>query len=260
MKQSKFDKKYKALMLDIDGTIIESSGKEILPTKKVKTAINKADKLIHVGLATSRPYQMVSHIINHLSLSGPCILTGGAQVFDPVKNKVVYEKQIDLSSVNKVYKIINKYGLIVLDDGRGLKRSLKEAEIKNPTQLWIEIENQENVDAIFSELSNISSISVHKMISRFDGKMEMIIGHTEATKQHGIQKVAEILRIKTHDIIGVGDGYNDFPLLMACGLKIAMGNAVPELKEIADYIAPSVEEDGVADIIEKFILKNEKHN
>ena len=52
----------------------------------------------------------------------------------------------------------------------------------------------------------------------------------------------------------MGDGYNDFPLLMACGLKIAMGNAVPELKAIADFIAPSVEEDGVATVIEKFIL------
>ena len=52
----------------------------------------------------------------------------------------------------------------------------------------------------------------------------------------------------------MGDGYNDFPLLMASGLKIAMGNAVPELKEIADFVAPTVEEDGVAVIIEKFIL------
>ena len=44
---------------------------------------------------------------------------------------------------------------------------------------------------------------------------------------------------------------------MACGLKVAMGNAIPELKEIADYVAPSVDDDGVADVIEKFILNSE---
>jgi len=66
--------------------------------------------------------------------------------------------------------------------------------------------------------------------------------------------VAEILGIKTDEIIAVGDGYNDFPFLMACGLKVAMGNAVPELKAIADYIAPSVDEDGIVDVIERFIL------
>jgi len=41
---------------------------------------------------------------------------------------------------------------------------------------------------------------------------------------------------------------------MACGLKVAMGNATEDLKEIADYIAPTVDEDGVADVIEKFVL------
>ena len=63
-----------------------------------------------------------------------------------------------------------------------------------------------------------------------------------------------MLNIKTDEIIGIGDGYNDFPLLMACGLKVAMGNAVEELKAIADYIAPSVEEDGVVDVINKFVV------
>ena len=82
----------------------------------------------------------------------------------------------------------------------------------------------------------------------------MSIQHVEATKQHAIFEVAKLLHIDTHEIIGVGDGYNDFPLLMACGLKVAMGNAVPELKAIADYIAPTIDEDGVSDIIEKFVL------
>ena len=84
--------------------------------------------------------------------------------------------------------------------------------------------------------------------------MSYEITHADATKQHGVMEVAQILGIEKEDIIGVGDGYNDFPLLMACGLKIAMGNAVPELKAIADFVAPSVDEDGVAVVIEKFLL------
>ena len=66
--------------------------------------------------------------------------------------------------------------------------------------------------------------------------------------------VANLLKIKTTEIIGVGDGYNDFPMLLACGLKVAMDNANDDLKAIADYIAPSVDDDGVADVIEKYIL------
>lgn len=44
------------------------------------------------------------------------------------------------------------------------------------------------------------------------------------------------------------------PLFESVGFKVAMGNAPKELKEIADYVAPTVQEDGVADVIERFIL------
>ena len=97
-------------------------------------------------------------------------------------------------------------------------------------------------------------------MSRFTQQItEFIINHTQATKQFGILKIAEILNISTHEIIAVGDGYNDFPLLMAAGFKVAMGNGVEDIKQIANYIAPSVEDDGVADVIERFVL-NEKSN
>lgn len=78
----------------------------------------------------------------------------------------------------------------------------------------------------------------------------------DATKQHAVVTLSETLGIPTEEMIGIGDHYNDFPLLMACGLKVAMGNAVDELKAIADYVVPTVEEDGVADVIEKFILSS----
>lgn len=62
------------------------------------------------------------------------------------------------------------------------------------------------------------------------------------------------LGVKKKDIIAVGDGMNDLPLFKACGFKVAMGNANPELKALADYVAPNVEDDGIVDVIEKFIL------
>lgn len=100
------------------------------------------------------------------------------------------------------------------------------------------------------------TIIAQKVPSWTKGFFCIIITHAEATKQHGVFEVAKLLGLQTHDMIGVGDGYNDFPLLLACGLKVAMGNAVPELKEIADYVAPTVENDGVVDIINKFILQS----
>ncbi|MGH7245314.1 MAG: HAD family hydrolase, partial [Candidatus Levyibacteriota bacterium] len=113
----------------------------------------------------------------------------------------------------------------------------------------------EQADAFITKATHIPTISVNKVPSWTKGKVDALISHVGATKQHGIMEVAKFLGIETKDMIGVGDGYNDFPLLLSCGLKIAMGNAVTDLKAIADYVAPSVEEDGVADIIEKFVLQ-----
>ena len=110
------------------------------------------------------------------------------------------------------------------------------------------------IDFFVKEFSIDPTIHVQKLAAWNKHYMSLDITSSEASKLHGVVEVAKILRISTDEIIGVGDGYNDFPLLMACGLKIAMGNAVPELKAIADFIAPTVYDDGVATVIEKFVL------
>ena len=78
--------------------------------------------------------------------------------------------------------------------------------------------------------------------------------------QFGVDKAAATLELSrmigvgTGDMVAAGDSYNDMPLLQLCGLGIAMGDAPDELKAIADYVAPPVEEDGLAVAIEQFIM------
>ncbi len=66
--------------------------------------------------------------------------------------------------------------------------------------------------------------------------------------------LADMIGVELGQMAAAGDSYNDLPLLQACGLAIAMGDAPEELKAIADYIAPSAEEDGLAVAIEEYIL------
>ena len=63
-----------------------------------------------------------------------------------------------------------------------------------------------------------------------------------------------MIGVDAGSMVAAGDSYNDMPLLQVCGLGIAMGNAPDELKAIADYVAPPVEEDGLAVAIEQFIM------
>lgn len=248
-------KKYKALMLDLDGTTIKNHP-DALPSPKVKAAIAKARKTIHVCVVTSRPLAFAFSPIAELKLSSPCIIDSGAQIFDPVSQKIIWEQPIEKTDVKTIFNFAKEKKIeFYLSDGTFEKRPhLKKTTPKAVFDILLRNLTNEQADKFVEELSHISTISLHKILSWNIGTIALLISHATATKQHGIMKVAESLNISTHEMIGVGDGYNDFPLLMACGLKVAMGNAVDELKAIADYIAPSVNDDGVADVIEKFIL------
>lgn len=253
-------KKFKALIIDCDGTLIESK-MDALPTIEVANAVRKAAKVLHVGLATQRPLFYTHPLLEYLQLSGPSIISGGAQIIDSKSKKILHEELIDKKDLLKAIEIIKEFKkkhnfkfYIQDNTGRKDKERANDYIPQKPIEAAAYSLESEVADKLKDQLSTIPNLSLHKVISWEDGKYGVVITHALATKQYGIFEVAKILGIDTHEIIGIGDGYNDFPLLMACGLKVAMGNAVDDLKAIADYIAPSVEEDGVADVINKFIL------
>lgn len=249
-------KKYKALMLDLDGTTIPNR-LDGMPSKAVINAVAKASKLLHVGVVTARPFNYAKSVIESLEINGPSILTGGAQVVDVKVGTVLWQKFIpkkNLKEINEVIKGFNlTYGFDYSNDNSGFSKN-PELRLEDTIAIKIPEVSFRSAEAVMEKLEKFKDVIAHKIGGVKKEKLWIQISHAEATKQHGIFEVAQILNIDTHEIIGVGDSYNDFPLLMACGLKVAMGNAVTELKEIADYIAPSVEEDGVVDVIEKFVL------
>ncbi|MFH1832843.1 MAG: HAD family hydrolase [Candidatus Levyibacteriota bacterium] len=245
--------KYKALIFDVDGTLIVNK-KDGFPSIKTTIALKKAGKILHTGIASSRPYFLLSHIFDHLRLSGPSIINGGTQIIDLDTGKILWEKLIEKNDFMEICQIFKKEKIpFFVHDGRTdvYKKQESIQTIYNVVSLEL---SPFQMNSLLKKLNHLPNISAQRTPDWKKGREGLLISHAVATKQYAILKVAELLKIQTHEIIGVGDGYNDFPLLMACGLRVAMGNAVSDLKEIADYIAPSVEEDGLADVINKFIL------
>ncbi len=247
-------KRYKALILDLDGTTIPNS-KDSLPSQKVIDAIQKARKKLAVCVATGRSLRLAEPVLDALQITNPVILLGGSQIVSGNPRKFIYEKPLLIHDIAALLDLLKPYhDKLLIDEKHKAFTYFSSYKPNGVFNLLVNNLSNKTADEIISKISHLETIAAHKIISWKHGEVVLNISHAEATKQHGIYEVAKLLEIETHDIIGVGDGYNDFPLLMACGLKIAMGNAVSEIKEIADYVAPSIEEDGVAHIIEKFIL------
>ncbi|MGC3968051.1 MAG: HAD hydrolase family protein [Pirellulales bacterium] len=90
---------------------------------------------------------------------------------------------------------------------------------------------------------------------RYDGFM-CEIAPAGATKWSGVRFLADQWGIADEEIVAVGDDVNDLPMLAGSGLGIAMGNAVAELKDAADHIAPHHDDDGLAEVV-RWILQAE---
>lgn len=247
---------YKAILSDVDGTLV--SGKNgMIPTDNIIDSIKNAHNSIHIGLSTARPLNMLKELVACLELTGPSIVNGGAQIVDVVSGETLWERPLLVKELNIIFeKLYNlKIPFVINDDGMDIipSDSYKPNKPFSIATLAISPDDAEEVVKAVFEIPNVST---HKFAWDLGRTMGVSINHINATKKFAVLEVAKILSIDTSEIIGVGDSENDFPLLMACGLKVAMGNAPDDLKEIADYIAPSVFDDGVATVIEKFVIKS----
>lgn len=245
---------YRLLLLDVDGTVVPI-GANTEPAPEVAVALQKAQEFVTVSLASGRSYEWLQNLIEVLKLTGPQIANGGSQIINP-DGTVIWERPIHQESVSRILTTIRPGTTVIVNDS-GI-------EYKNPTQstflspLAIKIQELSGEDAIryTDQLKAVPNIVFHENASWADGHVDLYITHAEGSKKYAVRALKEILGVGPQESIAVGDGKNDIPLFEACGLKIAMGNAHDDLKKMADYIAPSVDEHGVSDVVERFILSS----
>lgn len=247
------NKKFKALIFDLDGTAFPT-GKESRPTDKVVNAVKEAKKIVSVSIATARRISSLREIFKIFSLESPSIIMGGTTLIDPISEKIVWQKSLDIKTISKVAEIVKKYpGEIIMGDGPFYNKQ-KDFNINNCSVIYIRNPSLEIANKIIEELKSIPNIEYILAPSWIKGWTDVHVTHIEATKQHAVEELRGILGIKKEEMIGVGDNHNDLPLFESVGFKVAMGNAEDILKDKADFIGPTVFEDGLAYVIEKFIF------
>jgi len=245
--------KYKALIVDLDGTTVPAFTHEV--HDRVKKAIHLAHDKLFISVATGRPLELVKSIIDQIDLTGICVLCNGAQLYDPVRKEIIYENSLTQEETELIFEQIKDLqDKFVVFNGFQDKPAVDRQKFPKILNYYAQDLERKYIEEVEQRMKQFPHLATVRLLGTVPEKQSIEITQANSTKQFGIFEVAKMKNIQTHEIIGIGDGYNDFPLLMACGLKVAMGNAVPELKEIADFVIPSVDKDGVAVFIEKFIL------
>ena len=268
---------YKLLVVDIDGTLV---GKDRTISVENKEALAKVyDSGIKVSLSTGRAYQACLGIINQLSLDGEHIFFDGALVSNPNQNKEVYVQPLSQVVVRQMVEFahLNDINLELYSATRYFAERETwstnahrqffglEPTIVDFTKLW----NQERI--IKGGLVTISPEEVAKARSfylQFNNSLHFSRARSpaypgidfvnivapEVSKGKALEALASYLGISLSQVIAIGDGTNDISLLSLAGLAIAMGNALDEVKAVADYITLDVAQNGLAAAIDNFLL------
>lgn len=245
------DVQIKAIIFDLDGTAIPNK-KDGTPSQRVIDAVKKAQqKNIKISIATGRPLANVRSIIRALGIKSPCIIAAGTQIIDPITEETLWTKELNLDQVKQILKIASPYSFNVWTSDGNDPTLAKKRKIKQEQVMFMLGVPKEDTKDIMNKLKQVPNLIAHEVNSWTLGNIDIHITHVDATKRHALEELLKIEGIDKENVMAVGDGNNDLPLFEMAAYKVAMGNAMQGLKDKADYIADSVDNDGLAKVIEE---------
>lgn len=268
---------YKLLVIDVDGTLVNKDGRI---SADDRDAVAKArGRGIRVSLSTGRVPQACLGIVDQLSLDGYHIFFDGASVSSPDQEKEIYVQALKRDLVKQLIEHAHRndiYLELYSATSYFIERETWATQIRReffgiePTVvdfsgLW----KQERI--IKGELTTASpeeEAKARDFSLRFSNRLRFSYAQTpaypgvnfinivdpEVSKGKALEALASHLGVSVSEVIAIGDGVNDLPLLSTAGLAVAMGNAPAEVKAVADYITLDVDHSGVAAAIRKFLL------
>lgn len=270
----------KMIGLDLDGTLLNTKKELTDHTRRVLAeAINAG---ILVLMATGRPFTGIPEELRTFPGIHYALTSNGARVLDTDHNKILIEQLLPMESAKKALRIFEKYDTLseIYFDGQGYADAAKLDNVgkyHHDPNMWNyvrstriavpdiwdviakENRNMDKVQALFANMDEraaawreLSELKELELVGSLSYNIE--INAAGVNKGTALVALGEMLGIPRESIMACGDGDNDVHLLREVGFGVAMANAQPKVKDVADYITASNDEDGVARAIEKFAL------
>jgi len=265
---------YKLLALDLDDTLLNARLQ--IPERSRRAVEQAREAGVRVTLATGRMFRSAKPYAQQLGIQDYLITYQGALVRHAVTGETLFHRPVPLNLARELIELVKGYGYhvnIYVDDllfvaertpeGEryaahssvplgvvgDLGRFLKERN-EDPTKVLV-VAGEAQLDELAAQARSIfgDRLHINKSKPHF-----LEFAHPDGHKGHALESIAGHYGLRRQEIIAVGDTYNDLEMIEYAGLGVAVGNARPEIIKKADYICPTNEDCGVADVVEKFIL------
>ncbi|MEG2127414.1 MAG: Cof-type HAD-IIB family hydrolase [Bacteroides sp.] len=268
--------KYKLLVLDVDGTLLNNEKKI---SARTQAALLKVQQMgVRVVLASGRPTYGLMPLVKKLELGnyGGFILSyNGGQIINAQTGEVLFERRINPEMLPYIEKKARKNGFalftyheqMVVTDSPDNEHIRQEAEL-NQMQVVEEPEFSIGVDfapckcMLVSDNEEALVALEEHWRKRLNGALDVFrsepyfleVVPTAINKANTLGALLEKLNIPSDEVMAIGDGVCDVSMLQLAGWGVAMGNAPDSVKICADVVTATNDEDGVALAIEKTIL------
>jgi Cof subfamily protein (haloacid dehalogenase superfamily) len=272
------------VVLDLDGTVLDE---EFRPHPEVVRQIERLRSRVRVTLATGRGYQSASRYARELGIESPIIVMDGGLVRTPDGGEPIHRAPVCGPVCTPLLKFLRElpgFYLIYGEDQAYLpERFLDYRDTMTRWGFVPEIVSEDTLDGI--EIFRFIAAGERNVLEALRARIDsldtrelfayifpcrslpwnfMDIRSHQASKGYGLKRLMHHLGYKKSDVLCFGDFLNDIQLFQECGVKVAMNNSVPELKEMADYVTRgSNQEGGAAEVlrmIEGPIRRNGAHS
>jgi len=272
--------RYRLLAIDIDGTLVNSRDEL---TDATREALRRASAAgVRIVLATGRRYSRALPLVQPLAIDAPLVTASGALIKRPADHCTLYQATFAGDLLRDALAVVREagYEAVLYSDSYddGFDFYCARTEVGQPELADYLAQNAgcqrlcpqlmtdppEGVFAGFSIGTRAEMLTLGDQLQRhIPGQLythvlrsPRYIGYmceiapAGVTKWSGVRRVAAAWGISAEEMCAVGDDVNDIPMIEAAGLGIAMGNAQAEVKAAADRIAPSHDEDGLAQVVD----------
>ena len=241
---------YKLVVTDIDGTLVRyRTATETLAdvdTFMPESTRNAIGDLQSAGIVvagiTGRTYDQSRDLLVSLGMTGPCVFAGGASVRNLPDGEVLYEASLDPHTVEIVCGSLRR----VLGENHILELAESASDSTKYNSVWTYVDSA-RLKEVLAELATIADIYFVAIPRKHTNQSGLVIRRGGIDKGSGVRHLLSLLNMRRENVACIGDGANDVPMFEACGLSIAMGNSEEILKQSADHIVSSIDQDGFAE-------------
>lgn len=257
------------IALDLDGTLLNT--KEEVSPRNRQAIRALLDLGIRVVLVTGRGVDTPIRISKELGLNLPVICCHGALTKDFLANRTLGHVPVPLQYAKPMVEFAESHNLSIalyseetfyrltghalfMDDMRGpaWREVHSFADIMHTAPTFIRFLGAESVEAMDRKFGDLPLHFKHETWLDF---VECAVTSREATKQRALARLAADFQIPPERVLAIGDSRNDVPMMRWAGMGIAMGNALPEVRQAVKYVTAGNDEDGVAIALERYAIR-----